>query len=170
MPRHPFLLAGFGLKALLSARALAQLTFYDQKARGMFAGLAAHSFLRLDAPISASFGLVLGTVGHAVGWPIPRGGSQQISNAMAAYLRDLGGEIVTGSPVEAIGELPSARAVLFDLSPKQILNIVGDKFPASYRRQLERFRYNPGVFKMDFALDGRSPGKQRNVYALELSM
>ncbi len=159
IPRHPVLLAGFGLKALRSARGLAQSTFAGPQARGMFAGIAAHSFLRLDAPISASFGLVLGAAAHAVGWPIPRGGSQTISDALAAYFRSLGGEIVTDAPVSSIDELSPARALLFDVTPRQLLGIAGDRLPAGYRRQLERYRYGPGVFKVDFALDGPIPWK-----------
>jgi len=119
--------------------------------------LAAHSFLPLEQAPSAAFGLVLGMTGHALGWPIPRGGSQQISNALASLLKSLSGEIVTGWRVEGIDELPKARVVLLDLTPRQLLRLFGDKMPPDYRRKLERFSYGPGVFKMDFALDGPIP-------------
>ena len=156
-PRHPFLMARFGLPALLPASVLAKSAFRGEKARGLFAGLAAHSFLPLEQVISASFGLVLGALGHAVGWPIARGGSQKITEAMAAYLRSLGGEIVTDAQVSSLAELPSARAVLLDVTPRQLLRIAGDQMPSGYRHALERYRYGPGVCKVDFALDGPIP-------------
>ncbi|HEX2912086.1 MAG TPA: NAD(P)/FAD-dependent oxidoreductase [Chloroflexia bacterium] len=157
LPRHPLPLARFGLQALRSARGLARANFKGERARAVFAGLAAHSFLPLEQPPSAAFGLVLGALVHATGWPFPRGGSQQIADALSGYLRDLGGEIVTDYPVETIKQIPPARAILFDITPKQLLRIAGDSLPSSYQQQLSRYRYGPGVFKLDYALDGPIP-------------
>jgi phytoene dehydrogenase-like protein len=156
-PRHPFLLGRFGLKALRSATGLAEAIFNTESARALFGGLSAHSFLPLERTASASFGLVLGMLGHAVGWPLPRGGAQHITEALAAHLRILGGEIATNSRIEHLDQLPLARATLLDITPRQLLNLAGDKLPSSYRRRLERFRYGPGVFKIDYALDGPIP-------------
>ncbi|HEY6569563.1 MAG TPA: NAD(P)/FAD-dependent oxidoreductase [Candidatus Limnocylindrales bacterium] len=164
-PRHPILMARFGLPALLPATTLARLAFREPAARALFAGLAAHSMLRLGQPLSASFGLVLGLLAHAVGWPLARGGSGRIAAALEAEARSLGVEIETGRRIEALGELPPARAVLFDLTPRQVLAIAGDRLPPGYRRQLAGFRYGPGVHKVDWALDGpvpwRDPGTSR---------
>ncbi len=159
IPRHPFEMLGFGLKAFWPASTLARMVFREQRARALFAGLSAHSFLRLDEILTSAFGLMLGTLGHAVGWPFPRGGSQQVGNAMASYLRSLGGEILTNAPVESIDELPPAHAILFDVTPRQLLRIAGKRFPVGFQRTLERYRYGPGVFKVDFALDGPIPWK-----------
>ncbi len=159
VPRHPVALARFGILALLPARLLASLLFKGELARGMFGGLAAHSMLPLDTPGTAAAGLVLSILAHTVGWPIARGGSQQIANAMAAYLRSLGGHIQTGTPVASMDELPSARAVFFDVTPRQLVSIGGSRLPAAYKKQLARYRYGPGVFKLDLALDGPIPWK-----------
>lgn len=156
-PRHPFLMARFGLSAIRSAERLAKRVFKDEPARALFSGQAAHSFLALDRPTTSGFGLMLAVAGHAVGWPAPRGGSQGLADAMAAYLRSLGGEIVTGHRVERLDALPPTRAVLLDVTPRQLLRIAGDKLPAGYRARLERYRYGPGVFKMDFALSAPMP-------------
>ncbi len=150
-------MARFGLNALQSARGLAERTFKGEYARAIFMGMAAHSMLPMEQPVTAAAGLVLGGLGHAVGWPMPRGGSQFIVDALAAYLRDLGGEIVTGAPIRSLADLPPARAVLCDVTPRQLLALAGDTLPETYQRQLRRFRYGPGVFKMDFALDGPIP-------------
>jgi phytoene dehydrogenase-like protein len=158
-PRHPLAMARFGLKAVRSARGLAESAFEGDRARALFAGLAAHSILPLERPVSAAFGLVLGTVAHAVGWPMARGGSGQIADALAAHLRSLGGEIVTGRCVESLDQLPPARSVLLDVTPRQVLQIAGDRLPTRYRRALGRYRYGPGVFKLDWALDGPIPWK-----------
>jgi phytoene dehydrogenase-like protein len=155
-PTHPFALARFGLSALASAESAAR-TFSSERARALFAGIAAHGMLPLDRRPSAGFALVLGAMAHVAGWPLPRGGSQQISNALAAYLRSLGGEIVTGTRVESLDRLPPARAVLCDLSPRPFLRVAGNRLPSSYRRTLERYRYGMGVFKVDFALDRPIP-------------
>ena len=156
VPRHPLALARFGLSALQPADSFARRRFKGEPARALFAGLAGHSLLPLESIGSASFGLVLGTTGHAVGWPLPRGGSQRIADALASYLRSLGGEVQTGAPVESLDEL-SAPTVLCDVTPRQLLRLAGDRLPPRYRRRLERFRYGPGVFKLDWALSGPIP-------------
>lgn len=156
-PRHPIRLALFGCRSLRSASGLAGSRFRTEPARALFAGLAAHSFLPLEQSASAAFGLVLGMLGHSVGWPMPRGGAQQISNALVGYLRSLGGEIRTGHRIEHIDQLPRTRVVLLDLTPRQVLRITRDRLPAAYRRRLENYRYGPGVFKIDFALQGPIP-------------
>ena len=157
LPHHPIALARFGLRAIHSARGLAKRRFKGKRARALFAGLAAHSMLPLDFIATAAFGLVLGIMGHKVGWPLPRGGAQQITDALAAHLRALGGEIRTRVRVESIDELPSARAVLCDVTPRQLLRMAGAHLPASYHRKLERYRYGLAAFKMDWALDGSIP-------------
>src|SRR5260370_27970357 len=123
----------------------------------MFAGLAAHAILDLRAPLTASFGLTFVATAHAVGWPMAVGGSQRIADALVSYLRSLGGDVVLGHPVGSLGDLPPARAVLFDLTPRQLLAIAGERLDARYRRRLEGFRYGPGAFKIDYALDGPGP-------------
>ena len=157
VPRHPFVLARFGLQAIRSARGLADARFSTEAARALFAGIAAHSTLRLEQPASAAFGLVLGVLGHAVGWPLPRGGAQALADALAAYFRDLGGTVETGRRVRDLRELPAARAVLLALTPRQLLRLAGDRLPPLYRARLERFRYGWGVFKVDYALAGPIP-------------
>jgi phytoene dehydrogenase-like protein len=157
LPRHPVALAGFGLRALRSARGLAEGLFRGEKAKGLFAGNAAHSFMTMEQAPSASFGLVLSAVGHAAGWPFPKGGSQKIADALVSYLRSMGGEVHTGVRVGSVEEVPRTRAVLFDVTPRQLLKIAGKHFTGRYRRALERYRYGPGVFKVDLALDGPIP-------------
>ncbi len=157
LPRRPLLLARFGRLACRSAAALAKGCFAEEPTRALFAGLAAHSFLPLEQSPSAAFGLVLGLLGHAVGWPLPRGGSQQIANALAAHLRALGGELMTHHRVESVDQLPLARAILLDVTPRQVLRLAGHRLPASYRRRLERYRYGPGVFKLGYALAAPIP-------------
>ena len=156
VPRHPLALARFGLAALRPAASLARGKFDGEPARALFAGLAAHSILPLEKPATASFGLVLGVTGHAVGWPLPRGGSQRIADALGSYLRSLGGEIVTGQPVESLDEL-DARTILCDVTPRQFLELAGGRLEGRYRRSLEGYRYGPGVFKLDWALSGPIP-------------
>ncbi len=157
LPRHPLALARFGLLSLLPARFFARRAFRGERARALFAGLAAHSFLPLDAPLSATFALVLGSTAHAVGWPFPRGGSQRIANALASVLREHGGEILTARRVASMEDVPAARAVLFDLAPRQVARIAAARLPESDRRALETYRYGPGVFKLDYALDAPVP-------------
>jgi phytoene dehydrogenase-like protein len=155
--RHPLALASSGIRSLGDAEGLAKSVFEGEKARGLFAGNAAHSFLPLDRSPSAMFGLLLGTLGHAFGWPFPKGGSQSLADALASYLASLGGEIYTDSPVLSVDDVPPARAVLFDVTPRQLLDIAGEHFTEGYNNALKRYRYGPGVFKMDFALDGPIP-------------
>ena len=160
-PRHPLAMMGFGLLAMQSARGLAQRAFRGERARALFAGLAAHAIQPLERPPTAAFGLMLGLLGHAVGWPIAKGGSQKIADALAGYLRSLGGEIVTEARVESVDNLPPTRAVLFDVTPRQLLKIAGHRLPAGYRDALGRYRYGPGVFKIDFALSEPIPWKAK---------
>jgi phytoene dehydrogenase-like protein len=157
--RHPLALATSGLRALRSARNLAENVFEGERARGLFAGNAAHSFLPLGKSPSAMFGLLLGTLGHAFGWPFPKGGSQRIADALASYLRSLGGEIFTGFRVRSVDEVPHTRTVLFDVTPRQLLDIAGEHFTERYQNALKSYRYGPGVCKVDFALDGPIPWK-----------
>jgi len=156
-PRHPLLMARFGLPALLPATGLARLAFREPAARALFSGLAGHSMVPLGRPLTSSFGLVLGLLAHAVGWPLVRGGSGRIAAALEAEARSLGVEIVTGHRVRDLAELPAARAVLLDLTPRQVLAVAGDRLTGSYRRALERYRYGPGVCKVDWALAGPIP-------------
>jgi phytoene dehydrogenase-like protein len=158
-PRYPVALLRFAVLAVRSATGLANQHFAGEPARALFLGMAAHSMLRLDQPISASFGVVMAVLGHAVGWPVARGGSQRIADALVCYLRSLGGEIVTGTRVESMDDLPTGAEVLFDVTPRQLLHIAGGRLPSSYKRRLERFRYGPGVFKVDWALDRPIPWK-----------
>lgn len=157
LPRHPLALARFGLRAAWPARRLAEIWFRGDHARTLFAGMAAHSILPLERAPSAAAGLVLAALGHRFGWPIPRGGAQTIADALASYLRGLGGTIVTGARVATLAQLPPARTIMFDLTPRQLLQIAGERLPAGYRRALGRYRYGPGVFKLDWALDGPIP-------------
>jgi phytoene dehydrogenase-like protein len=157
VPRHPIPLVRFGLDALLPAARLARRRFHGSRARGLFAGLAAHSMLPLERAPSAAAGLVLGLLGHAVGWPFPRGGAQAISDALSSYLLSLGGELETGRPIDSLDELPPTRAVLLDVSPRELLRLTRGRLPTSYRLRLARYRYGPGVFKIDLALGGPIP-------------
>ena len=157
LPSHPLALARFGARAMLPASGLARLSFRGAKARGLLAGLAAHSMLPLERTPSAAFGLALGLLGHHVGWPFPRGGSQRLSDGLASYLRSLGGEIETGRRVESLTELGGARPVLLDVTPRSLLALADEQLRSRYRRRLERYRYGPGVFKLDVALDGPIP-------------
>ena len=154
--RHPVALSRFGLLGLRSAKGLAR-RFDDPRARALIAGNAAHSMLRLDRPPTSAVALVLMLTGHHVGWPVARGGSQAVADALASLARAHGAEIVTGHRVERVDELDDAGAVLFDLTPRQIVAIAGERLPDRYRRALERYRYGPGVFKLDWALDGPIP-------------
>ena len=159
LPTHPFAAARFGLTALRSASRVARGTFRSERARALFAGLAAHAVLPLERVPSALFGLVLGIIAHTHGWPFARGGSQNLSNALAKHLTSLGGEIVTGEPISSFDQLPRARAILFDLTPRQLLAIAGSQFPATFRTKLDHYRYGPGVCKLDWALDAPIPWK-----------
>jgi phytoene dehydrogenase-like protein len=159
MPRHPFLMARFGLSAIRSAKGFAEAKFKEDKTRALFAGMAGHSFLSLDSAGTTAFGLVLGILAHTVGWPVTRGGSQSLANALAAHLTKLGGEIVTNHRVASLAELPAARAVLCDVTPRQLVSMAGDALTPGFRRRLERYRYGPAAFKMDWALNAPVPWK-----------
>jgi phytoene dehydrogenase-like protein len=157
-PRHPLLLARFGLSGIRSAHGLARSRFEGERARALLAGCAAHSMLSLRSPASAAFGLVLALSAHAVGWPVARGGSQRLTEALVAELRAHGGSVETGRRVESLDELPAdAGPVLLDLTPRQLLRIAGSRLPERYRSRLSRYRYGPGIFKLDWALDGPIP-------------
>jgi phytoene dehydrogenase-like protein len=156
-PDHPWQLARFGLRAAQPADRLARRAFRTEKARALFAGLAAHVAMPLETPFTAAFGLVLGAAAHAVGWPLARGGSQTVVDALLRILCSLGGEVITDFHVDRLQDLPPARSVLLDLTPKQVLAVAGNRLGGRYRRRLERYRYGPGVFKLDLALDGPVP-------------
>ncbi|HVI10375.1 MAG TPA: NAD(P)/FAD-dependent oxidoreductase [Candidatus Binatia bacterium] len=160
IPRHPFLLARFGMSAVFSAAAIAR-RFKSPRTRALFAGLAAHSFLSLDEPLSGGFGLVLGISAHAVGWPIPRRGSQSITNSLCSYLESLGGAVRTSSPVESMVDLPDFKLFLCDVTPRQLVRIAGPRLSPGFRREMGRYRYGPGVFKVDYALSQPIPWKAR---------
>ncbi|TVQ10284.1 MAG: NAD(P)/FAD-dependent oxidoreductase [Balneolaceae bacterium] len=156
IPGNPFKMARFGLKALQPAERLTR-QFSTEDAKALFGGIAAHSIMALDKPVTSAIGLVLGAAGHAAGWPLPEGGSQMITRSMALYFESLGGVIETGFRVETLDQLPSSKAVLFDLTPRQVLAIAGDRFTPRYRQLLEKFRYGAGVFKIDYILKGPVP-------------
>lgn len=158
-PQHPFLMARFGMLALRSAWGLLNSQFKGIHARGFFAGLAGHSIMPLEKPLTAAFGLILGILGHAVGWPMARGGSQKIADALAAFFISLGGKIFTGVNIERIEELPASHAIFCDVTPRQLLRIAGHRLPSEYKRKLESYRYGPGVFKIDWALNSPIPWK-----------
>ena len=156
-PRHPAAMARFGWHAWRSAAGWARGHFHSEEARALFAGNAAHSWLPLRRPLTAAVGLMLHASAHYAGWPVAEGGSQKIAEAMAAYLRTLGGEIQTGREVRSWADLPAARAYLFDTSPQALASIAGGRLPAGYRRSLERYRFGPGAYKIDLALSGPIP-------------
>ncbi|HEY1062004.1 MAG TPA: NAD(P)/FAD-dependent oxidoreductase [Daejeonella sp.] len=155
-PKHPIDMAAFGLNALRSATSLAG-KFNTKEARGLWAGMAAHSMQPLSNLGTSAFGLVLMATGHLKGWPVPKGGSKIIANALVSYFLSIGGKIETGMPVRSMKDIPASKVVLFDLTPKQILEIAGESFSTIYSWQLGRYRYGMGVFKIDWALDGPIP-------------
>ena len=157
MPRAPILAARFGRHAIRSADGLARGRFDGDQPRALLAGLSAHSIQPLTGAGTAGYGLFLGMLAHASGWPVARGGSQQLADALGAILTELGGEIVTNHEVRDLHEIPSARTTLLDVTPRQLLQIGGDEITGRYRRALTRYRYGPGVFKIDWALDGPIP-------------
>jgi len=161
LPEHPFSALRFSLKGFMSARSLADQWFKDARARALFAGNSCHSILPLEAMSSGAFGIMLTMVGHAVGWPVAKGGSQTLAEALASCFLLLGGKITVNAPVSSIKDLPSARVVLFDVSPRNLDRIVGDRFPGSYRKHLQGHRHGPGAFKVDWALDGPIPWKDK---------
>ncbi|MGH7853814.1 MAG: phytoene desaturase family protein, partial [Candidatus Binatia bacterium] len=156
-PRHPVQLARFGLSAIQPARRFAQRRFSGDRAKGLFAGLAAHSMLPLEKWGSAAFGLVLGATAHALGWPIVRGGAQRLADALLSYLKSLGGKIFLNRPVANFSELPRSRVVLCDVTPRQLLKLAGTLLPSKYRDQLKNYNYGMGAFKMDWALSAPVP-------------
>lgn len=157
VPRHPLVMARFGLPALRSVAGLCRGQFKGPHARALLAGISAHALVPLDGPATASFGLVMGAAGHVSGWPVARGGSQAIVESLASLLRSLGGWLETGRPVRSLRDVPPSRVVLFDLTPRQVLAICGDQLPAGYRERLGAYRYGPGSFKIDYALSGPIP-------------
>jgi phytoene dehydrogenase-like protein len=157
IPAHPMTLARFGLRAIFPAKRLARLFFRGERARALFAGCAAHSNLPLTRLLTSAFGLLFTLMAHVEDWPVAAGGSRAIAGALGSYLRSLGGEIETGHRVDRLAELEAARVVLFDTSPAELLRIAGDGLPPGYRRRLERYRYGPGIFKLDWALAGSIP-------------
>lgn len=157
MPDGPLQMLRFGVRAIWSANRLARMAFREEPARALFAGCAGHSILPLSHPLTAALGLIFSLTGHVASWPVAKGGSGAITRALASYLESLGGSIETGTSIERLQDLPDARAVLFDTDPHQLSQIAGDALPASYRRRLARYRYGPGVFKVDWALDGPIP-------------
>ncbi len=157
LPRHPLLLARFGVQALLSASALARTRFRGPRARAVFAGRAAHAGRPLEAAGSAAFALVLGVAAHGRGWPFPEGGAGRIAEALAAIVREAGGVVETGSQVRSVGELDGAGPVLLDLVPRGVLRVAGDQLPRWYAGRLERYRHGPGAVKVDWALAGPIP-------------
>jgi phytoene dehydrogenase-like protein len=157
LPAHPIKFARFAMRAIRSARSLADSSFCGARARALFAGAAAHSILPFSYLGTAGYGLVLAASAHAVGWPIVRGGSQRLADALASYLIRLGGRVQVGSAVRHIDDLPHVRAILSDLTPRQLLQVAGNRLSTGYARRLRRFRYGPGVFKMDWAISAPIP-------------
>jgi phytoene dehydrogenase-like protein len=164
IPRHPWLMARFGMVALQPARAVAR-RFRSERTRALFAGLAAHSFLSLDEPLSAAFAIMMAAPAHVVGWPIPHGGAQAITDALCGYLVTLGGTVKTSSPVRNLEALatafPKYDLYLCDLSPRQLVEVAGQRLSDGYRRRLQKYRHGAGVFKVDYALNAPIPWKAR---------
>ncbi len=158
IPAHPWLMARFGANALFSAKTIAR-RFQSERTRALFAGLAAHSFLGLDQLLSGAFGMLMAVPAHAVGWPIARGGSQSLTNALCSYLSTFAGKVTTSARVESLSALDDYDVTLCDVTPRQLLKIAGSRLSKSYQRKLERFRYGPGAFKVDYALNGPIPWK-----------
>ncbi|MGV3774169.1 MAG: phytoene desaturase family protein [Verrucomicrobiales bacterium] len=159
IPKHPIMMAQFGLMGLRSSKALSEAKFKGAAARALFTGCAAHSILPLDAIGTASFGLVLALSGHAIGWPCIKGGSIEIIRSMERLFLKLGGKIETGRMVRSLKDIPSSKVVLFDLSPRQITAIAGDALPTQFAKKYNRYRFGPGIFKLDAALTGPIPWK-----------
>lgn len=160
LPRHPWLMARFGAKALFSARTIAN-RFQSERTRALFAGLAAHSFLKLDERLSGAFGLMMAIPAHAAGWPIVRGGAQSLTNALIGCLQKLDGNVQTSRRVASVDELSGYDLVLGDISPRQLLSIAGSRLSESYQRKLSRFQQGPAAFKVDYALSEPIPWKAK---------
>ena len=158
-PKHPFIFSRFGLLASQSTDHFVRSHFNTVQARALFAGISSHSIMPTYRAGSAAFGLLLGSSGHAAGWPVAKGGSQSIADALKRYFISLGGKVVTGVEVHSFDELPKAKTILMDVTPKQVQTIVGDSIPKSYQQQLNNHQYGPGVFKMDWALRSPIPWK-----------
>ena len=161
MPRHPWLMAKFGMKALPSARSLSR-SFRNERTRGLFAGLAAHSFLSLEEPMSSASGVLLGAALHAVGWPIPRGGAQSITTALCGVLANLRGAVTLSTRIEDLAAVSKHDLTLCDVTPRQLLNIAGNRLSTSYRSKLAKYRYGPAAFKVDYALRDPIPWAARD--------
>ena len=157
IPEHPVAMARFALRAAFSANRLARLLFCEERARALLAGCAGHSILPLTHPLTAALGVLFSVMAHVEDWPVARGGSHAITRALASLLESLGGRVETGRRIETLADVPDSRVVLFDTSPEQLSRVAGDALPAGYRRRLGRYRYGPGGFKLDWALDGPIP-------------
>ncbi|MEL6187627.1 MAG: NAD(P)/FAD-dependent oxidoreductase, partial [Myxococcota bacterium] len=163
-PRKPIAFARFGLRALWPATLLARTLFRERRARALFAGCAAHSILPLEQPFTAALGLIFAVTGHVEPWPVIRGGSERLAEALVSVFRSLGGAAIrTGHRVRSLADLPPSRAVLFDTDPLQLAEIAGSELPAGYLRRLRGYRYGPGVFKLDWALEGPIPWRDPRV-------
>jgi phytoene dehydrogenase-like protein len=165
MPKHPVTMARFGLKALWPARKLALRLFENQRARALFGGCAGHSVLSLDHWMTSALGMIFALTSHVETWPVAQGGSGAIGRALSEYLLSLGGEIECDQSIASLAQLPDARVVLFDLSPKTVCEIAADTLPNRYRKRLARYHYGPGTFKLDWALDGEIPWRDSRVAA-----
>ena len=161
VPRHPWLMARFGINALLPAKAVIA-RFKSERTRALFAGLASHSFLALDEPLSSAFGILMAVPAHAVGWPIARGGSQSVTNALCKHLAKLGGKVTTSSRVDSLDSLSDYDMVLCDVTPRQLIAMSGQQLSEGYKSRLKGFRYGPGVFKVDYALSAPIPWKAQD--------
>ena len=158
-PHHPFLMASFGLVGVRSATDLATSRFKEDRTRALIAGMAAHSMLRIDQKLTAGVALLLATLAHSVGWPLAVGGSETIAKALVGYFESLGGTLVVDRAVKSLDDVPEAKAVVFDVTPRQLDDIAGSRLSPRYRRRLRKFRYGPGIFKLDLALEGPVPWK-----------
>jgi phytoene dehydrogenase-like protein len=158
IPRHPWLMARFGMLAVQSAELVAR-RFHNPRTRALFAGLGAHSFLALDESLSAAFAILMAVSAHAVGWPVPRGGAQSLTDALCGYLSTLGSNVTTSCPVHGLEELTNYNLLLCDLTPQQLLKIGAPRLSDKYKRRLAKYRYGPGVFKVDYALNAPIPWK-----------
>jgi len=161
LPRHPWQMARLGLRGFPSARWIANRLFRTERAKVLFAGLAAHSVLSLDEPLSSAFGIIIGAIAHAIGWPIPRGGAQSITNALLAHLASLGGIVKTSSRVDRLSDLPQYDLTLCDVTPRQLVQIAGNRLTDDFKLRLSRWQYGPGVFKVDYALSEPIPWKAK---------
>jgi len=161
VPEHPLAMAQFGIFALQPAHFLAKKLFKGYRAQALFTGMTAHAIMDLDKMATSAIGMVLAILGHVEGWPMPKGGAQHLTRALVSHLKSLGGELITGQKIDKIKDLPQARSILFDITPEQLLKIAGSSFPVSYQKKLKKYRYGPGVFKLDWALDEPIPFKAK---------